>query len=357
MARAPKVRSSAPRTRSPCSTALDVPVADQLKNFYDVWGRDKTYNHMAVAWTWAFDTPFKWTKQIASHFGGVRGKGMAISWPGHIKDARRHSPAVPSCHRHRADTPRSHRHPAPEMVDGIKQKPIEGVSMAYTFDAANANKPSTHKTQYFEMMGVHAIYHDGWVASYDGDSPAVGRGRAGQPGSGQHVKWELYNITQGLDAINDVAAGQSAETERDAGAVLGGSPQVSGAAVGCLRRYAFRSAAAEHHGGPDRVQLHHARDRHPAGRCPSLLNTSYTITADIEVPAGGAEGMLLTSGRPVWRLGLLSGERQTGLHLEFARSKTRPLGRSGRNLPPASTPWCLISNTTASVPARLPSTT
>ncbi len=65
---------------------VNVPVEDQLKYFYDVWGSDRTYNHMAVPWTWAFDTPFSWTKQIASHFGGVR-QGMCVSWPGHIKDA------------------------------------------------------------------------------------------------------------------------------------------------------------------------------------------------------------------------------------------------------------------------------
>ena len=64
---------------------VDVPVEDQLKYFYDVWGTDKTYNHMAVPWAWAFDTPFSWTKQIASHFGGTR-QGMAVAWPGHIKD-------------------------------------------------------------------------------------------------------------------------------------------------------------------------------------------------------------------------------------------------------------------------------
>ena len=64
---------------------VEVPVADQLEHFYDVWGSDQTYNHMAAGWTWAFDTPFKWTKQVASHFGGTR-QGVAISWPGHITD-------------------------------------------------------------------------------------------------------------------------------------------------------------------------------------------------------------------------------------------------------------------------------
>ena len=90
---------------------VEVPVADQLKYFYDVWGSDKTYNHMAVGWTWAFDTPFKWTKQIASHFGGTR-QGMCIAWPKAHQGRRRHPQPVPPRHRHRADHPRSHRHPA-----------------------------------------------------------------------------------------------------------------------------------------------------------------------------------------------------------------------------------------------------
>ena len=120
---------------------VEVPVEDQLKYFYDVWGSDQTYNHMAVGWTWAFDTPFSWTKQIASHFGGTR-QGMCISWPGHIKDAG----GIRNQFHHVIDVVPTILEvtgiPAPEQVDGIKQKPIEGVSMAYTFDKANANAPS-----------------------------------------------------------------------------------------------------------------------------------------------------------------------------------------------------------------------
>ena len=81
--------------------------------FYDVWGTDQTYNHMAVAWAWAFDTPFSWTKQIASHFGGMR-QGMAISWPKAHQGQGRHPQPVPPRHRRRADDPRSDRHPAPD---------------------------------------------------------------------------------------------------------------------------------------------------------------------------------------------------------------------------------------------------
>ena len=119
---------------------IDMPVDAQLK-FYDVLGSDLTTPHMSVAWSWAFDTPFKWTKQVASFFGGTR-QGMSISWPGHIKDAGGIRPQF----HHIIDIVPTILEAAgiraPEMVDGIAQKPIEGVSMAYTFDCANAKAPS-----------------------------------------------------------------------------------------------------------------------------------------------------------------------------------------------------------------------
>ena len=129
---------------------VNIPVAEQLK-FYDVWGSAQTTPHMAVGWTWAFDTPFKWTKQVASHFGGTR-QGMAISWPGHIKDAG----GIRTQFHHMIDIVPTILEAtgiqAPVMVNGVAQKPIEGVSMAYTFDKANANAPSTR---------THAIFRDG----------------------------------------------------------------------------------------------------------------------------------------------------------------------------------------------------
>ena len=119
---------------------------------------------MAVPWAWAFDTPYKWTKQIPSFFGGTR-QGMAISWPGHITDKG----GIRTQFHHVIDIVPTLLEatgiPAPVMVDGIAQKPIEGVSLAYTFDKANADAPSPHKTQYFEMFGVQGLYNDGWMLS------------------------------------------------------------------------------------------------------------------------------------------------------------------------------------------------
>ena len=184
---------------------VNVPVADQLKYFYDAWGSEQTYPHMNVAWTWAFDTPFKWTKQVASHFGGTR-QGLAMAWPGHIKDAG----GIRIQFHHVIDIVPTILEvtgiPAPVMIDGIAQRPIEGVSMAYTFDKANTNAPSRHDTQYFEMVAPRAIYHDGWVAAttpyrapWDITAPTPS-----DPVNG--VKWELYNISKDWTESSDLAA-------------------------------------------------------------------------------------------------------------------------------------------------------
>jgi arylsulfatase A-like enzyme len=142
---------------------VELLVAEQMK-FYDVWGTQYAYNHMAVPWAWAFDTPYKWTKQIPSFFGGTR-QGMAISWPAKIKDKG----GVRWQFHHVIDIVPTLLEvtgiPAPVSVDGIGQKPIEGASMAYTFERADADAPSTHKTQYFEMIGVQGLYNDGWMLS------------------------------------------------------------------------------------------------------------------------------------------------------------------------------------------------
>ena len=173
--------------------------------FYDAWGSDKTTPHMSVAWSWAFDTPFKWTKQVASHFGGTR-QGMAMSWPGHIKDAG----GIRTQFHHVIDIVPTILEAtgiqAPVMVNGIAQKPIEGVSMAYTFDKANANAPSTRDTQYFEMFGNRAIYHDGWIAATTPPQPPWLMGPGKMPDVVNGYKWELYNIAEDYSQNNDLAA-------------------------------------------------------------------------------------------------------------------------------------------------------
>ena len=170
--------------------AINMPVDAQLK-YYDVLGSDQTTPHMSVAWAWAFDTPFKWTKEVASFFGGTR-QGMCISWPGHIKDAG----GIRSQFHHVIDIVPTILEvagiQAPETVDGIAQKPIEGVSMAYTFDSANANAPSKRETQYFEMFGNRA-HLPRWLDRRDGSSAtpvAFGHGQ----NAGYHDRLQMGTL-------------------------------------------------------------------------------------------------------------------------------------------------------------------
>src|SRR5271168_1319347 len=182
---------------------LDVPLADQMK-FYDGWGGPQTHAHMSVAWSWAFDIPFKWTKQVASHFGGTR-QGLAISWPGHIDDPG----GIRSQFHHVIDIVptilEASGLKAPDVVNGIKQKPLEGVSMAYTFKKANADAPSKHETQYFEMVGNRAIYHDGWVAATTPPEAPWLLGTGTLPNLLTGYNWELYNIANDYSENNDLA--------------------------------------------------------------------------------------------------------------------------------------------------------
>ena len=135
--------------------------------FYEAWGSPATYPHMAVAWSWAFDTPFKWTKQVASHFGGTR-QGLAISWPGRIKDAGGNPHAVPPHHRYRADDSRSDGH-QPRRSRSMASRRSRSKASAWRtrWRRRTPSAPSARTTQYFEMVGNRAIYHDGWYRQHD----------------------------------------------------------------------------------------------------------------------------------------------------------------------------------------------
>jgi len=177
---------------------VEIPIADQMK-FYDAWGSDQTYPHIAVPWTWAFDTPFSWTKQIASHWGGVR-QGMAVFWPNVIKDKG----GIRNQFTHLIDIVPTILEAtgirAPDIVDGIPQKPIEGVSFMYTFDAKNADEPSHHHTQYFEMMGDHRDLSRRMDCEHKGHAAPLGRGRAVSQDPASYP-YELYDLTKGLDPV------------------------------------------------------------------------------------------------------------------------------------------------------------
>jgi arylsulfatase len=274
---------------------VNVPVPDQLKYFYDVWGTERTYNHMAVGWTWAFDTPFSWTKQIASHFGGTR-QGMCVSWPGHIKDRG----GIRNQFHHVIDVVPTMLEAcgirAPEEVDGIRQAPIEGVSFAYTFERANARAPSRHKTQYFEMMGDHALYHEGWIASTKVIRPPwVVAGPVNQNPL-DNCTWELYDLSHDWTQNDDVAALHPEKLAELKRLFLREARRYQ--ALPLDASVATRLVQPRPNITAGRTVFTYTRPLTgiPQGDSPLLLNTSYTITADVEIPEGGAEGILVTSG-------------------------------------------------------------
>jgi arylsulfatase A-like enzyme len=273
---------------------VEVPVEDQLKYFYDAWGSNKTYNHMAVPWSWAFDTPFSWTKQIASHFGGTR-NGMAISWPKRIVDKG----GIRWQFHHVIDVVPTILEAAgirqPEVVDGIKQSPIEGVSMAYTFDKANADAPSTHKTQYFEMMGDHAIYNDGWIASTKVMRPpwVVQGGLGADP---TKYPWELYDLRNDWTQAEDVAAKYPDKVKELDALFWSEAKKYEVLPLDATVATRLVTPRPSITAGRNVFTWTAPLTGTPNGDAPSVLNSSYTFGAEIEVPADGGDGMLITQG-------------------------------------------------------------
>jgi arylsulfatase A-like enzyme len=273
------------------------PTVEQNMKFYDAWGTDQTYPHYAVGWAWALDTPYQWTKEVASHFGGTR-NGMVMSWPKRIKDKG----GIRHQFHHVIDIVPTILEaaglPEPVMVNGVAQKPIEGVSMTYTWDDADA--PGRRVTQYFEMFGSRAIYHDGWIASAP---PTRSPWDVSLAKSSKDVmnsfKWELYNLEEDWTQANDLAA-EMPDKLRDMQQrfiMEAEKYRVFPLDDSTLPRFIGKKPTYT----PDRTEfVYTGRLMNvpfaQTGTAPFLLDRSYTITAEIEVPEGGAEGMLMTNG-------------------------------------------------------------
>ncbi len=299
-----------------CLQGVEIPVEISMKS-YDVWGTDQTFPHMAVPWTWAFSTPFSWTKQIASHFGGTR-QGMAVSWPGHIKDTG----GIRNQFHHVIDVVPTILEAAgiqqPESVDGIQQSPIEGTSFAYTFDEKNAKAPSEHTTQYFEMFGDHAIYHEGWMASTKVTRGPWVMASAGNPDPLNNCTWELFDLTKDWTQFNDIAAENPNKVKEMAALFLTEAQKYQVLPLDSSVATRLAQPRPSLTAGRSKVVYTDLMIGLPGGDAPSVLNTSYTFTAEITVPEGGAEGMVVTQGgrfggygfyllkgKPVWTWNLL----------------------------------------------------
>ena len=250
----------------------------------DKLGTEHTYNHFAAGWAVAGNTPFTWTKQVASNFGGTR-NGMVMHWPAGISAKGE----VRSQFHHVIDvTPTVYAAvgvPSPRMVNGIEQRPIEGVPMNYSFNDAKA--ADTRKTQYFEMIGNRAIYHDGWYAGTIHKAPWEAAPR--RPLT--EDVWELYNVNEDFSQANDLAAKEPAKLEE-------------------LKKK-FMEEAVKYHvlpiddpviaGRPDlmngrtKLVLYPGARGIPENAFINVKNTSLKFTAEVDVPAK-ASGVILAQG-------------------------------------------------------------
>lgn len=271
-----------------------MPVDVQMK-WYDFWGTDQTYNHMSAGWSWAFDTPFTWFKQNASKLGGIR-QCMAVSWPGHIKDKG----GLREQFMHVIDIVPTLLEvtgiPAPEYVDGIKQAPIEGTSFAYTFDAKNAKAPSRHKTQYFEMFGQWALYHEGWLLSTKVNRAPWEAFGAANPDPLNNQVLQLYNLNKDFSQSQDLAAKYPAKVKEMKKMFIAEAKKYQVFPMDASVAARIVAPRPNITAGRTEFVYTHPMTGLPQGDSPFLLDSSYTITADIEVPQGGVEGMILTSG-------------------------------------------------------------
>jgi arylsulfatase A-like enzyme len=277
-----------------------------LMSQMDELGGPKTYNHYPVGWAHAMDTPFQWAKQVASHFGGTR-NGMVISWPARIKDKG----GLRTQFHHVIDIVPTILEATgiqfPASLDGVKQRPLEGVSMGYTF--AQPKAPSTHRTQYFEMLGNRAIYHDGWVAATTPlRLPWVTFGASPNP---DDFKWELYNITNDFTEADNLAAQNPAKLKE--------LQVIFDQEAKKFNVYPLDSSFAERANPAIRPSLTAGRSvftyypgmiRIPEGTTPDVKNKSYSMTAEVEIPESGASGVLATQGGRFggWGLLLLDGK-------------------------------------------------
>jgi arylsulfatase len=267
-------------------------------------GGPTTYNHYPVGWAHAMNTPFQWTKQVASHFGGTR-NDLVISWPKHIKQTGEVRAQFSSVIDIVPTILEVAGIKAPTMINGVKQTPIAGTSLVYTFDDAKA--PTRHTTQYFELLANRGIYQDGWMANttplqlpWAKSNPGV---RTPNP---DDYQWELYHVAEDFSQANNLAAQNPAKL-KELQAVFDSEAKK-------YNVYPLDSDLAGRFDVRLRPSLTRGRStftyypgtiRVPEGAAPDTKNKSFTITAEVEIPDGGAEGVLATQGGRFGGWGLL----------------------------------------------------
>jgi arylsulfatase A-like enzyme len=265
--------------------------AVQMLEHLDDWGSPDTYPHFAVGWAWASDSPFQWTKQVASHFGGTR-NGMVVHWPdgfkskGEIRSQFTHVTDIAPTIMEAAGLP------FPKSVNGTEQIPFSGTSFVFSFD--NPNAPDRHTTQYFEMFGNRAIYHDGWVACTRHSVPWVTN--VALPSLKDDV-WELYNINEDFTEANDLAAQNPGKLKELQALFVQEAIKNRVFPIDDRRVERFNAALA---GRPDlmgnrtTLNLYEGMTGMMENTFINFKNRSYSITAGVDLKKGNEEGVIIS---------------------------------------------------------------
>jgi arylsulfatase len=306
-------------------------VQDVLKH-YDELGGPSTYGHYAAGWAVAGDTPFAWTKQVASSYGGTR-NGMVVFWPKGIKSKGE----VRSQWHHLIDIAPTVLEaaglPEPKEVNGVAQTPIEGVSMLYSMDDVKAK--DRHQTQYFEIFGNRAIYNDGWLAGTVHKAPWEAKPRA----TLEADVWELYDTRSDFSLSNDLAKSNPAKLKEMQGVFMAEAVKYP---VLPIDDRVFERMIPALVGRPDLMAGRTSLTVYEgmAGMSENVFlnikNLSHSVSAEVEVPKGGGNGVIiaqagrfggwslyLKGGKPTYTYNFLGLQRFT-----IAASKPLPVGKS-----------------------------
>jgi arylsulfatase len=266
-------------------------VEDQLPRIDDFGGKD-AYNHFHAGWACATNTPFQWTKQVASHYGGTRNP-LVVHWPegiqakGEVRPQWHHVTDVAPTVMEAAGLP------FPKSVNGVKQKPFEGVSLAYSFDDPAAK--DRHTTQYFEMFGNRAIYQDGWMATAKHRTPW----NSAPDGPLTEDKWELYHVAEDFSQANDVADQFPGKLTEMQDLFMKEAVKYNVLPIDDRVYERFNASIA---GRPDlmgdrtSLTLYGGMSRIMENAFINVKNRSHSITAELEVPQKGAEGVIICQG-------------------------------------------------------------
>jgi arylsulfatase len=279
--------------------SLETP--EYLGQRLDKLGGPESYNHYAVGWAHAMDTPYQWTKQVASHFGGTR-NGTIIHWPkgikakGELRQQFSHIIDVAPTVLEAAGLPE------PTFVNGVQQHPIEGVSMLYTFNDAQA--PGRHETQYFEMFGNRGIYHNGWTAVTHHQTPWTAM--SAKPPAFDDDVWELYDTTKDWSQARDISKQNPEKLHELQRLWLIEATKYN---VLPLDDRLVEKMNPDTAGRPKLIKgntqlLFQGMGRLSENCVLNIKNKSHSVTAEIVVPEKGAEGVIISQGANIggWSL-------------------------------------------------------